>query len=166
MHLTQSKKLILLLGSGAFLMYYFNVFKQWKYPPRAEKYRALIEKAERENNLPKNLLARLLQQESDFNPDAHNVGSNAQGIAQIVPRWHSEIDNPFDPEQAIPYAGKYLRTLYNNFKYWDLTLAAYNWGWGNVNRLIAGRGRKGFNHMPTETKNYVAGILADVRTIG
>lgn len=158
-----SKYKLALFGLG--IIMYFTVMKSWAYPPRAEQYRDLIEKAERDNDLPKNLLARLLQQESSFRPDAHNVRTDAQGIAQIVPRWHPDIKDPFDPNQAIPYAGRYLRKLHNNFKYWDLTLAAYNWGWGNVNKLIASRGVKGFKHMPTETQNYVAGILADVRTI-
>lgn len=152
-------KLILVGG----IMLYFVSLRGWAYPASAEKYRGLIEKAEKENGLPKNLLARLLQQESDFNPIAHNKGSDAQGIAQIVPRWHPEINNPFNPNEAIPYAAKYLRQLHNNFKYWDLTLAAYNWGWGNVDKLVRDYGNKGFEHMPRETENYVREILNDVK---
>ena len=115
------------------------------------------------NNLPKNLLARLLQQESDFIPSAQDP-SGASGIAQIVHRWHPEVKDPYDPQEAIPYAGKYLKQLYNAFGHWDLTLAEYNWGWGNVRKLVENHGVNGFSHMPLETRNYVKEILKDVRT--
>ena len=57
-------------------------------PHAATPYLPLIRKQEEVNEIPHNLLARLLEQESDFNPKAHNTRTDAQGMAQIVPRWH------------------------------------------------------------------------------
>ena len=159
--MNQYKILSLALIGGVM---YFTVFrKSWEYPERGLQYRELIEKSENDNDIPKNLLARLLQQESDFNPQAYNK-SGASGIAQIVPRWHPEIQNPYDPNEAIPYAAKYLKKLYKSFGHWDLVLAAYNWGWGNVRSLVKTHGSNGFEHLPRETENYVREILKDVRT--
>ena len=141
---------------------YFLDLSRWKIPSRAAPYLQKIKEVEKLNNLPKNLLVRLIQQESSFNPNAHNKGSGAQGLCQIVPRWHPTVKNPFDPDECIPYAGAYLRKLYNHYGYWDLTLAAYNWGRGNVSKLIDSHGKSGFNKMPLETKNYVTDILGDI----
>lgn len=143
---------------------YFKKFKKKKYeiPEPGKEYADLIYSVERENDLPENLLARLLQQESYFNPWAENKYSGAQGIAQIVPRWHPDVKDPFDPGEAIKYAGKYLRLLHDNFHHWDLTLAAYNWGWGNLRKHIAQYGILGFSKMPRETRNYVTEILNDI----
>ena len=155
----------ILIGAGVMVYVYFNKLKptKWSYPKVANKYRTQIVAVEREYGIPVNLLGRLLQQESDFNPYAHNTGSNAQGIAQIVPRWHPEIKDPFNPEEAIPYAGKYLAKLYKNFDHWDLALAAYNWGWGNLRKHLERYGPDGFIHLPKETRNYVSEILSDIR---
>lgn len=151
------------LGAAAVgLALYFVYSKPWTPPSAAEPYLPLIRKQEEANGLPHNLLARLLMQESDFNPNAHNVRTDARGMAQIVPRWHPNIVDPFDPNEAIPYAAKYLARLHNNFGSWDVALAAYNWGWGNINKLIGQYGNNGFEHMPEETRNYVTQILGDV----
>jgi len=144
------------------LALYFVYNKPWTPPSAADDYLTLIREQETLNGLPHNLLARLLEQESDFDPMAHNTRTDAQGMAQIVPRWHPTIHNPFDPNEAIPYAAKYLKRLYKNFGHWDLALAAYNWGWGNLNKLIGKYGNNGFEHMPEETRNYVTEILGDI----
>ncbi|MBW2186753.1 MAG: lytic transglycosylase domain-containing protein, partial [Deltaproteobacteria bacterium] len=41
----------------------------------------------------------------------------------------------------------------------DHALAAYNWGQGNVDR-------KGLEHMPTETRNYIAKVKQVVSQFG
>ena len=74
---------------------------------------------------------------------------------QIVPRWHPNVD-PLDPTDAIWYAARYLRNLYDRMGHsWKMALAAYNWGPGNVSR-------NEISDWPTETKNYVRQISADV----
>ena len=63
--------------------------------------------------------------------------------------------NPFDAASAADGAGRYMAWLYSKTGSWTLALAAYNWGIGNVTR-------KGMDNAPTETRNYVAEINADV----
>lgn len=136
--------------------------KGFESPNSAKQYAKLINRVEIANNLPKNILMRLLQQESDFDKNAHNVSSGAKGIAQIIPRWHPDIANPFDPNESITYAGGYLRELYDHFGHWDVALAAYNWGWGNVTKVLGLYGADAFIHLPLETQNYVTEILRDI----
>ncbi len=130
----------------------------WKPPKTADPYLSEIQKAEKANNLPDNLLARVLYQESRYRQDIITgelkSSAGAVGIAQIVPRWHPNV-NPLDPVESIHYAAGYLRSLYKRFGNWPEALAAYNWGQGNVSR-------KGLAAAPLETRNYYAQILADV----
>lgn len=115
----------------------------------------LIEATEIKYGLPKNLLLRLAFQESSFDPTAHNKGSNAAGMFQIVKRWHPEVSNPYDVTESADYAAKYLVELHLQTGDWLMALAAYNWGIGNLNK-------KGFENAPKETRNYVAQIGQDV----
>lgn len=136
----------------------------YEIPPEGEPYREIIETAERRYNLPSGLLARLLWKESRFRPDAVNASSGAQGIAQIVPRWHPGVD-PFDPREAIPYAAGYLRENFNRFGSWDKALAAYNWGPTNVAGAVARLDNAWTDALPRETRDYVTDITGAVSTV-
>jgi soluble lytic murein transglycosylase-like protein len=127
----------------------------WVTPTAGQKYETLFRSATDRSNLPDGLLSRVAYQESRYNPQAFNASSGASGIMQIVPKWHPGVD-PFNPEEAIPYAARYLRQQYDTFGDWTLALAAYNAGPGNVEK---------YNGIPpfSETINYVSEILADVR---
>ena len=92
----------------------------------ADPYTSLINETTEKNRLPKHLLYNLLKTESNFNPNALS-SAGAQGIAQIVPKWHPGVD-PNNPEEAIPYAGQHLRKSKDNFGGWDEAMAAYNAG--------------------------------------
>lgn len=121
-------------------------------------YRPAIEAAEREHGLPPGLLARLLYQESRYRTDIitgeTKSPAGALGIAQFMPATAREMGiNPLDPFQSIDGAARYLRRLHNNFKDWKLALAAYNFGWGNVQRGKV---------WPAETVAYVRDIGGDV----
>lgn len=136
---------------------------RWTPPETANPYLGEINKAERANGLPRDLLARLLYQESRYRQDiisGSTVSSaNAQGIAQIVPKWHPDV-NPLDPIASIHYAARYLKSLRDQFGSYRLALAAYNWGPGNV-RKHAGD----FSKWPKETQDYVTQILGDLGSI-
>lgn len=132
--------------------------KVWALPSKGTKYAALFQSAEYANGLPPRLLARMAQQESDFNPDATNP-SGAQGIMQIIPRYHPGVD-PFNPLEAIPYAGNYMRQNFNRFGSWAKSLAAYNFGPTAVSRI-----ENKYNWLlltPDETQKYVTRILGDL----
>ena len=134
--------------------------KLWFPPAAAKPYLAAIAHAESKYGLPTNLLARLLHQESRYRQDVitgkTKSPAGAVGIAQFMPATAKELGvNPLDPFESIDGAGRYLQKLYAKFKSWPETLAAYNWGQGNVSR-------KGLGSAPTETKNYFGQILADL----
>jgi soluble lytic murein transglycosylase-like protein len=129
---------------------------RWTLPAAGYKYKNDLDRATLIYQLPKNLLARVAAQESDFRP---NVISNrgAVGLMQIVPRFHRSVD-PTIPKDSIFYAAEYLRNLYNRFGSWKLALAAYNWGPTNLQK-------KGIANAPRETKNYVAQISHDINLV-
>jgi len=137
------------------------VTRAFQLPERAAPYAEAIGAAEVKFSLPTGLLGRVLYQESRFRPDViegRTVSSaGAVGIAQIVPRWHPGVD-PRDPFASIEYAAGYLRKLFDRFGSWADALAAYNWGPGNLARL-------GLGAAPSETRDYVREIAADVEGI-
>jgi soluble lytic murein transglycosylase-like protein len=105
-------------------------------------------------------------QESTFNPSAAS-GAGAQGLMQIVPKWHPECKNPNDPNEAIPYAASYLAKLNRRYKGdWEKTIAAYNTGEGNLDNNIRKNGENWRDNLPLETKNYIADICPDVGIYG
>jgi membrane-bound lytic murein transglycosylase D len=55
---------------------------------------------------------------------------------------NSYIDERMDPVQATDAACRYLRQLYGIYGDWNLALAAYNAGPGNVNKAIRRSGNK------------------------
>ncbi len=126
----------------------------WRPPSKAAPYLGWFIDAENQYGLPRYLLARVAQAESNYNPNAESH-AGAIGLMQIIPRWHPGVD-PLDPKASIYYAAQYLRKLYNRFGTWPMALAAYNWGQGNLSS-------KGFDRAPRETRNYVAKIAGDLR---
>ena len=139
--------------------------KAWALPANAIKYADDITAAERIEQLPPSLLARLLYQESRYRDDIISgrlkSSAGAIGIAQIVPRWHPNVD-PYNPRDSIFYAAGYLRDLYDQFGSWARALAAYNYGPGNLRKAINANGDNWIAVVPTETQNYVTQILGDV----
>lgn len=72
----------------------------------------------------------------------------------------SYVDERSDPIRSTKAAAKYLSRLYAMFNDWDLALAAYNSGPGNVTKAIRRSGGKQnyWNlrpHLPRETAGYV-----------
>lgn len=131
------------------------------FHPSGEKYRPLFNAAEKAQGIPSGLLFRQAYQESRFREDIITgkvrSAAGAVGIMQIIPKWHPEVGEAgaLDPVRAIPYAAKYLAQLKKQFGSWELALAAYNFGPGNVAKTPAAK-------WPLETKNYVSQITADI----
>jgi Transglycosylase SLT domain/SPOR domain len=119
----------------------------------------LVEAAARANDLPLEFFARVIWQESRFQPHAigpaTRSGRRAQGIAQFMPGTASErgLLDPFDPVQALPKAAEFLSELRDQFGNLGLAAAAYNAGPRRVQDWLAGSGG-----MPQETRNYVLSI--------
>lgn len=77
----------------------------------------------------------------------------------------SYIDERMDPELATDAACKYLKQLYGIYNDWNLALAAYNAGPGNVNKAIRRSGNKTTYwevrpFLPKETQGYVPNFIA------
>ena len=82
--------------------------------------------------------------------------------------WY--VDERMDPEKATDAACRYLRDLYRMFGDWELALAAYNSGPGNVKRAIRRSGYKKsfweiYNYVPRETRSYVPQFVAITYTM-
>jgi membrane-bound lytic murein transglycosylase D len=124
--------------------------------------------------------------ESAFNPNAMSV-SSASGIWQFMPQTGKSyglkqnwwFDSRRDVIAATNSALDYLQTLNAEFNDWQLSLAAYNWGEGNVRRAIARNRARGLptdfdslTNIASETRNYVPklqavkNIIADPKRYG
>lgn len=80
------------------------------------------------------------------------------------------IDERMDPHLATDAACRYLRDLHRMFNDWELTLAAYNTGPGNVRRAIRRAGYKKsfweiYRYLPRETRSYVPQFVAIIYTM-
>lgn len=78
---------------------------------------------------------------------------------------NSLVDERRDPYKATEAAAKYLHDLYQIYGDWNLVIAAYNCGPGNVNKAIArSGGRKDYweiyYNLPRETRGYVPAFIA------
>ncbi len=113
-----------------------------------------IEKAARGSALPPGFFARLLWQESRFNPNAVSP-KGAMGIAQFMPGTAKlrGLEDPFNPGEAIEASARYLAKLKRQFGNLGLAAAAYNSGENRVERW-----RKGRSRLPAETQNFVITI--------
>lgn len=137
----------------------------WKNAGQAQVYLAALNSAELEYRIPTDLLARIAYQESSFRPDvisgAVKSSAGCVGLMQLNPVYfpeagHSAIDD-------ITSAAKLLVSLFARFNDWQVSLAAYNWGGGNVHHEYAvDADRYVLADMPIQTQNYVRQVFADV----
>lgn len=111
--------------------------------------------------------------ESAYNPQAMS-SARASGMWQFVPatgKTYALKQNLFRDDRRDVLASTraaldYLGRLHDMFGDWQLALAAYNWGEGNVQRAIARNQRAGLPtdfsslRMPDETRNYVPKLQA------
>ena len=80
---------------------------------------------------------------------------------------NSVVDERRDTYKSTVAAARHLSDLYRIFGDWQLAIAAYNCGAGNVNKAIArSGGRRSFweiyYYLPRETRGYVPAFLAVV----
>ena len=110
--------------------------------------------------------------ESALNPKALSR-QRASGLWQFMLRTgniygldnNSLVDERRDPVKSTWAAVRYLKDLYNIYNDWNLVLAAYNCGPGNVNKAIRRAGGETdywtiYPFLPKETRGYVPGFIA------
>lgn len=137
----------------------------------ADFYFPIIEQVLDKHNMPLEL-KYLAVVESALNPVAlSRVG--ACGLWQfMLPtgksyglKINSLLDERRDPEKATEAACKYFEDMYAIYGDWNLVMAAYNCGPGNVNKAIRRSGGKTdfwdiFPFLPKETRSYVPLFIA------
>ena len=77
----------------------------------------------------------------------------------------SFVDERSDPLKSTEAAAAYLKQLYDIYHDWQLVIAAYNCGPGNVNKAIRRSGGKKnywsiYYRLPRETRGYVPAFIA------
>lgn len=77
----------------------------------------------------------------------------------------SYTDDRMDPYKSTEAACKYFKYLYGLYGNWELVMAAYNCGPGNVNKAIRRSGGKKdywslYPYLPRETRGYVPAFIA------
>lgn len=137
----------------------------------SEYYFPLFEEALAKKNIPLEI-KYLAVVESALNPKAVSR-MGATGLWQFM--YHtgkqynlkidSYVDDRSDPLKASEAAAQYMTNMYAIFGDWDLVLASYNSGPGNVAKAIRrSGGQQNFwnikKHLPQETQGYVPAFLA------
>ncbi len=137
----------------------------------SEYYFPIFEDAFAKQNVPLEI-KYLAVVESALNPKAVSK-MGATGLWQFMYgtgkqyalKIDSYIDERSDPLKATAAASEYMTKMFNIFGDWELVLASYNSGPGNVTKAIRRSGGKTKywdirNYLPKETQGYVPAFLA------
>ena len=165
-------------GSGTTL----PVYVMPAVPPDAvaavNRFRPTLGRILQEENVPIELLA-VAYVESRFRTGAVSP-KGAGGIWQFMPgtaeryglQVTAVVDHRTHPDHSTRAAARYLRDLHRMFGDWELALAGYNWGEGNVRKAIRRAGTRDFDelarrgYIPLETRKYVPAVLALAAKVG
>ncbi len=133
---------------------------------KEDRYDSLIWYYADQNNLDWLRIKAQIKQESAFNPMAMNARSHCKGLGQFADatwleyRRDQEAD-VYNPEDNIDAMCRYMRWLLRQVNQdYPMALAAYNWGIGNVKKLIATPELTTvwISHLPDETAGYIRKI--------
>ncbi|WP_163401280.1 LysM peptidoglycan-binding domain-containing protein [Flavobacterium fluviatile] len=137
----------------------------------SEYYFPIFEDAFAKQNVPLEI-KYLAVVESALNPKAVSK-MGATGLWQFMYgtgkqydlKIDSYIDERSDPLKATAAASEYMTKMFSVFGDWELVLASYNSGPGNVTKAIRRSGGKTKywdirNYLPKETQGYVPAFLA------
>jgi len=135
--------------------YYFPIFEQVLIAnnlPLELKYLPIIESALNTTIVSRMGAAGLWQ---------FMIGSGRMYGLEI----NSLVDERLDPIKATHAAAHYLKDLYSIYGDWNLVIASYNCGPGNVNKAIRRAGGKRdywaiYPYLPSETRSYVPIFIA------
>ncbi|MBX3244300.1 MAG: transglycosylase SLT domain-containing protein [Acidobacteria bacterium] len=140
---------------------------------RSGMFMSMARRIFREEGVPENV-AWLGQVESAWKPVAMSHMA-ASGLWQFIPgtgaryglRRTAHVDERNSFDEATRASARYLKFLANRYGgNWELAMAGYNCGEGNVDRAIRRAGSANFwaayPYLPRETRNYVPNILATI----
>jgi membrane-bound lytic murein transglycosylase D len=108
--------------------------------------------------------------ESTYNPNAISPAAISTGMWQFVAssgqRFGLTLDKDLDERKDIVKSTRaaltYLQYLHDLFGSWELAIAAYNWGEGNINAAVNRAGSKNFYDLDVRdvTRQYVPKVIA------
>ncbi len=108
----------------------------------------------RRHNLNRNFFARLIWQESRFNPNALSP-ANARGIAQFIPSTAKlrGLRDPFNRADALEHSAQYLAEMVGRYGNPGMAAIGYNGGERRAAGFLEGKGlaRKTVNYVPIIT---------------
>lgn len=138
-------------------------------------YMPIFQQIFNEYDIPEELKAMAVI-ESSLNPTAVSR-AGAKGMWQFMYgtaklyglRIDSFVDERMDPVRAAHAAAQYLSDSYRIFGDWNLAIASYNCGAGNVNKAIRRSGSRNFwdiyPYLPRETRGYVPAFVGALYTM-
>ncbi len=161
---------VLAIGLGFLADLIITGVEKRSYP---REYAEYVETYAETYGVPETLIYAVIRTESDFDSGAVSpVG--AVGLMQLMPstfEWltddmlfeHLENGMLYDPETNIKYGTYCLSYLYDRYGDWELAIAAYNGGLGNVDKWLAddryADGEGGLKRIPfKETRQFVARV--------
>lgn len=156
------------IGTVMSLYMYFYPIKNYE----------LVKKYSNEYNLDPLRVMAVIKAESNFDKEARS-NKNAYGLMQITDttgewaasqmgiEW-SGTDQLLNEEYNIRMGCWYLDNLYEEFHDWDLVIAAYNGGRGNVNKWLNDKNKspdgKQLSNVPfPETDKYIKRVRTNYK---
>ncbi len=147
-----------------------DAFKAKLILGRTATFFPIFEKYLEEHDMPEDL-KYLSVLESALNPKAvSRVG--ATGLWQFMKetgtgyglKMNSRIDERSCPNRSTMAAMEYMENAYKRFNSWELAIASYNCGAGNIRKAIKRSGGKTdyweiSKYLPRETRNFVPAFL-------
>ena len=140
-----------------------------------EYYMPIFQETFDRYGLPEELMAMAII-ESALNPLAVSK-AGAKGMWQFMYQTakmyglhiDSFVDERLDPVKSADAAARYLRDAYAIFGDWNLAIASYNCGAGNVNKAIRRSGSRKFwdlwAFLPRETRGYGPAFVGALYTV-
>lgn len=131
----------------------------------------------RRQNVDPMIVLSVISQESNFRKNARNKGSGATGLMQLLPETAADMGvrgSLYDVSANIKAGTKYIDWIANSFfkmgqdlsdmskvpaDKLKMILASYNWGIGNVRRVVRKHGAAALDRVaPKETRDYISEI--------
>ena len=129
---------------GIVINFLWSFIDRQNYP---QKFKEEVSTYSEKYDIPEYVIYAVIRIESKFDPEAVSR-SGALGLMQMLPatfEWltgdehlgeHLEFSALKDPDVSIRYGTYYLKYLYDKFQNWNVVFTAYNWGEGNVSKLL------------------------------
>jgi membrane-bound lytic murein transglycosylase D len=140
---------------------------------QSARYLPAMRRIFREEGVPEDLVY-IAHVESGFNPWLSAGQNQCVGMWQFLEgtgrkyglRIDGWVDERRDPEKSARAAARYLKDLYSAFQSWELAIAAYNAGEGNISSYLVRRNASNFwelcqhSDLRQTTKDFVPKFLA------